>query len=491
MIRMAFKNGTPVLLLVMMMFSLLLTVPAHAVINGETGALGAPVFNFAAKDGHIRTGDGDSVYMWGYAKCGFVNCSTATMQYPGPTLIVTEGDTVTVNLTNRLPLPVSLVFPGHSVTATTLDTATLALVPDTVGLLTKEVPPDKEATTVSYTFTAGVPGTYTYYSGTQSDLEVEMGLVGALIVRPATFNPATPGSATGGRIAYNDPPVTLPAPGGTAPISSYDREYLFLLTEVDADLHKKVEQGGAYLADTTNRHTVSFFINGRTFPDTMAMDNAHYLPNQPYNCMPEMHPGERVLMRMIGAGRDLHPYHTHGQNHLVVARDGRLLNDPLTAAGTPNLAVSDFTTTVVPGETVDAVWGPWTGARLGWDVYGPTPHTCTNPTGFDPVTFEYCPDHNKPFPVQLPAQSDLTFGPMYGGTPFLGVPGSLPPVNVQQNPLAGLSYMWHSHAERELTTNNIFIGGMATMSLVLPCACNGTTIPCTQTNCPFIDEFKP
>jgi hypothetical protein len=48
------------------------------------------------------------------------------------------------------------------------------------------------------------------------------------------------------------------------------------------------------------------------------------------------------------------------------------------------------------------------------------------------------------------------------------VPGELPPSHVQQNPQAGLSYMWHSHNERELTTNNIFIGGMATFSLVLP-----------------------
>jgi hypothetical protein len=28
--------------------------------------------------------------------------------------------------------------------------------------------------------------------------------------------------------------------------------------------------------------------------------------------------------------------------------------------------------------------------------------------------------------------------------------------------------MWHSHNERELTTNNIFPGGMATFALVLP-----------------------
>jgi hypothetical protein len=39
---------------------------------------------------------------------------------------------------------------------------------------------------------------------------------------------------------------------------------------------------------------------------------------------------------------------------------------------------------------------------------------------------------------------------------------------VPQNPMGGLSFMWHSHNERELTSNNIFIGGMATMALVVP-----------------------
>jgi hypothetical protein len=176
-----------------------------------------------------------------------------------------------------------------------------------------------------------------------------------------------------------------------------------------------------------------------------------------------------VLIRLIGGGRDLHPFHTHGVNHLVIARDGRLLKTG--ASPIINLPVSDYTTTSVPGETVDAIYGPWTGMKLGWDIYGDPAvngHTCTNPTGFDPVTFEWCPDHGKPIPVQLPAQSLLQFGPMWGGTPYLGIPGDLPPGHVQLNPQAGLSFMWHSHAERELTTNNIFIGGMATMALILP-----------------------
>lgn len=484
--RTAFKNGIPVLLMVMML-CLLLPVSSHAVINGLTGALGTPVFNFTAKDGHIRSGDGDSIYMWGYAPT-----NTGVMQYPGPTLIVTVGDVVTINLTNQLPLPVSMVFPGHSVTAVQVTGTAIA------GLLTTEVPPDKGATTVSYTFTASQPGTYTYYSGTRPDLEVEMGLVGTLIVRPTGFNPAT----VPGRIAYNDPiiPTTPPAAVATAQLSSYDREYLFFLSDIDVNIHKQVELGQYYLVDTTNRHATSWFENGRNFPDTMADENAAYLPSQPYSAMPQMHPGERVLIRLVGAGRDLHPFHTHGQNHLIIARDGRLLNNALSNTGIPDLAVSDFTTTSIPGETVDEIWGPWTGAKLGWDAYGPAAgipllgipaHTCTpGPGGFD-ITgqaghnmFEYCPDHNKPFPVSLPDQTSLTFGQMYGGTPFLAVFGALPPVNVRQNQQGAMTFMWHSHAEREITTNNIFIGGMATMAFVLPyTTASGVPI--------IIDQFKP
>jgi hypothetical protein len=127
---------------------------------------------------------------------------------------------------------------------------------------------------------------------------------------------------------------------------------------------------------------------------------------------------------------------------------------------------------------VDAIWGPWTGARLGWDIYGTAainPHTCAaDATGFDPGSHEWCADHYKPIPVELPSDSNVQYGPFYGGTPYLSVPGSMPPLNpdgtvhVNKNPLAGVSFMWHSHSERELTTNDIFIGGMATMAVILP-----------------------
>ena len=41
---------------------------------------------------------------------------------------------------------------------------------------------------MTYTFVASTPGTHAYYSGTQGDLQVEMGLYGAIIVLPSSSN---------------------------------------------------------------------------------------------------------------------------------------------------------------------------------------------------------------------------------------------------------------------------------------------------------------
>ena len=188
-----------------------------------------------------------------------------------------------------------------------------------------------------------------------------------------------------------------------------------LLTEMDLNIHNAVANGVGHRHDRRRHHVffpVYWFINGRAAPDTMLADGVPWLPHQPYGAMAMMHPGEKVLLRLIGGGRDLHPFHHHGNNSTIIARDGRLLASAPGAGA--DLAVSDFTITVAPGSTVDAIF-TWTGEKLGWDIYGTGAeheHSCNgisvnaaNPAsaGFDPVTHEYCADHGKPFPVILPA----------------------------------------------------------------------------------------
>src|SRR5437660_9164993 len=171
-------SKTRLLPAVMVAMALLLPAAAHAAGSWITG----PTLNLTAQPAYISQPDGAMVYSWGYgcngAPSGYAAISSGTfcnsMQVPGPTLIVTEGQAVTVTLTNGLPTSAgntSILFPGFNVTTSG----------GVVGLLTQEAAPGG---TVTYTFTAGTPGTRAYYSGTQGDLQVEMGLYGAIIVLP-------------------------------------------------------------------------------------------------------------------------------------------------------------------------------------------------------------------------------------------------------------------------------------------------------------------
>jgi manganese oxidase len=436
---------------------------AHALIAGWEGELNGTerTFNLTARADFISTSDGNSHYAWGYS-----HGTDFVMQYPGPTLLVNQGDTVKIILNNTLPVPVSIVFPGQQgVTA----------VGGNPGLLTREVAavPFGQTTVVGgpvYTFIASEAGTYQYHSGTNADLQVEMGLVGAIIVRPTGFAYGT-GTNHPARQAYRN--------AGT----SFDRETLFLLTEMDPAIHwavyGMVSAGLPVVVDTTTIKPSMWFINGRNGPDTKLDDYVYWLPTQPYNALPRMHPGERLLMRMVNAGRDMHPFHHHGNHATPIARDGRVLSsNPSLLTQAPDLASPDFTVRSVPGQTMDLIY-EWTGKGIGWDIYGTValnPHTCNPVTlplnspdlGFDPVTKEWCADHNKPIPVIIPGQLDISYGEHYGASPYLGMTGSLPQGHPGLNTTGGYYHMFHSHNEKEVTTDDIFPGGMMTMLIIEP-----------------------
>src|SRR5881227_3415429 len=99
---------TQLVLAVTVVVALLVTPSANAAAPGITG----PSFNLTAQSAFISQPDGQAVYSWGYgcsaAPTGYAPAAIKstfcnTMQVPGPTLIVKEGDSVTVNLTNNLP----------------------------------------------------------------------------------------------------------------------------------------------------------------------------------------------------------------------------------------------------------------------------------------------------------------------------------------------------------------------------------------------------
>jgi FtsP/CotA-like multicopper oxidase with cupredoxin domain len=354
-----------------------------------------------------------------------------------------------------------------------------------------------------------------------------MGLYGAIIVLPASglvsgscpvHNTAAGLDTSGAALALGgEKDFRLSSTGAAYHLaqSCYDREYLFQFSEIDPNIHvqaqAQVKAAGACAAGaagcslnvpTEPYHPTFFMINGRSMPDDMDPNYAAQYPHQPYNGNPHMHPGELVLLRIIGQGRWQHPFHEHGNHVRILARDGNLIlsqSDPTQLAG-PLL----FTTTTTPGLAMDGIFY-WTGKGLNWDAYAHHPGssdplaklTCTpDPNGYNTGVltavnyYEWCQDHNKPLqaapfgdvpgggPATLPAPSLFTNGPWYGGTPYLGPnatiravgpTGTTPPSGTIANPPAseaGFAFMWHSHNEREITTNNEFPGGRLMMMLV-------------------------
>lgn len=443
---------------------------ARAQVEGVVDGIPGSTFALTAKADRISTPEGGSFLFWGFAAGG------GRAQYPGPTLIVNQGDPVSITVTNALPATdgqrVALAFPGQAgVTASCGAGSTCVQGP---------IAMEAASGSVTYTFTASRPGTFLYNSASRPDLQIEMGLFGAIIVRPAGFDQGTAASHANRR-AY-----------GSAE-TQYDQEYLFLLSEIDSIIHDMVDLHGVAALDESgmlaNPSPNYWFINGRNAPDTMAAPGRSRLPTQPYNSLPRTHPGDRLLMRVVGGGRDMHPFHHHGNHARVVAVDGFVKQ----SAGPPtpdtlDLSHEVFTVQSLPGQTVDAIF-TWTGAGLGWDAYGNNPippsedlsfagspaqttppwgHSCVpGPNGLDPTTREFCADHMKPIPVTTPEQFSLTFGGFWAGA-YLGTMAQLPPGEGGLNPNAGYTYMWHSHTELELTNFDVFPGGMMTMLIVEP-----------------------
>jgi FtsP/CotA-like multicopper oxidase with cupredoxin domain len=551
------KNATfkTLFLALMVAITLSLTPASFAAAPGITG----PSFSLTAQQAYLNQPDGEAVYSWGYgcngAPAGFAptmpNQNCPSMQVPGPTMIVTEGATVTVTLTNQLPAAAgntSILFPGFNVT-TTCPGSTTTGAPQQ-GLLTCEAVPGG---TVTYSFpTTGQPGTHAYYSGTQGDLQIEMGLYGAVIVLPASvpancnsgyhaLNVTAQGSSSLAHPNVTETDFRLAHAAYDHPGSCYDREYLFQWAEMDSRIHRQAAAQVAALAgctagaigcslsvQTEPYHPAYFLINGRSMPDLMDPNFAGEYPHQPYNGNPHMHMGELTLVRTIGQGRWQHPFHEHANHVRILARDGNLVlsgsaaNITYTSGLTGDTGATGrglagslmFNTDTTPGEAFDGIFY-FTGRGLNWDPYGHHPVSSTgdplailsctpDANGYNSgaptaVNFmEWCQDHDKPVqvnpfgdvgaggPATLPDPNVFTNGPWYSGSPYFGPDANLRatmpacagtanancttlnPANLQLNPAneRGWAFMWHSHNEREITTNNVFPGGMLMMMLV-------------------------
>jgi hypothetical protein len=274
-------------------------------------------FNLVANDGYISTPDGNAVYNWGFADAD----KSGHFQLPGPVLCAYEGDNIVVTLSNQLPIATSIQFPGQTgVLANSVADGPQVSAGQLISLATEAAP----AGSVTYSFTAAHEGTYLYESGSDPQLQVQMGLFGALVVRPANITitaqdildiPWEDGGVAG---ATNATAGMTPAAAAAAvshaacayaslvddtkcdPLAIYDadpeRENILMLHEIDPGLHTFMEQhltdlGKLNWKSYPNGYIARYFlINGRSMPDTIAPNNAPWMPGQPYGAMAHVEP---------------------------------------------------------------------------------------------------------------------------------------------------------------------------------------------------------
>jgi hypothetical protein len=383
-------------------------------------------FDLVASSGDIPTPDGNDVLMWSYAVDPASDSADnwPDFQYPGPVLCANQGETVVVHLRNALHEASSIVFPGQD--------AGIDTTGGSAGLLTREA--DADGGTVTYSFTVGHPGTYLYESGSDPSKQIEMGLYGALVVRPST----------GANFAYD------------SASTQFDprREYLLVLGEIDPALHHAVETGATY--DFTKLHDRYYTVNGRNFPDTIQDNGSGLLPNQPYGALVRIQPNsasndQPALIRMIDAGIDNHPFHPHGNHTRLIAQDGRRLLSP---GGAP-ASTEHFGETIGAGQTEDFT--------LRWDPKATDSAGHAFNDAWDPGA--------NPLPVGPPNYLNVTFKDAhtwYSGSPYLGFKGTLPTGTASQNICGEWYFPWHSHALNEFTNFDEGFGGMATLLRVDP-----------------------
>ncbi len=268
------------------------------------GQATAAEYWLCAKAGTVTMPGGQSVPIWGYVQdsAGFAGNCAATAALPGPALVVPPGDTtLTIHLRNDLTLePTSIVIPGQS-------GATMVPVKFADGQGRQRVRSfTHEAAagggTADYVWNNVRPGTYLYHSGTHPQVQVQMGLYGAL----------TGNFAAAPNQAYDGVP--------------YDAEATLLFSEIDPAQHAAIANGTYGNAATP---TACQDTSGAPLPmtSTLCYKPKFFLVNgKPFQAgdapLASLSQGQSTLLRLINAGYRAYVPLLQGMHMKMVAEDG-------------------------------------------------------------------------------------------------------------------------------------------------------------------------
>ena len=268
------------------------------------GPVSAEVYNLCAEQTIKTMPDGNDVTMWGYvldtddvtAGCQGV------IEIPGPRLTVTNNGTttdgsLTINLTNNLAEPTSIVIPGLPNPASvgsgpTWNDGTTGARTSAAQRVRSFGAEAAAGGTESYTWTGVRPGSFIYHSGTHPQKQVYMGLYGAV----------TQDSAAGE--AY---PVI-----GASPAVTYDNEVVLFYSEIDPDMNNAIA-GGTH-ETSIFYHPRWYLVNGEPYVDGVTAD------------IDAGAAGTRTLVRLFSAAGETHVPVLQGMHMTIHAEDGLQYN---------------------------------------------------------------------------------------------------------------------------------------------------------------------
>jgi Bacterial Ig domain/Multicopper oxidase len=264
--------------------------------------------------------DGVSVTMWGYALDSSATGSDGVLSSPGPVITVPAGDNaLNITLINKLAVPTSLVIPGQTIAMTPVFSSA-------TGTTCTPSPTDRDCRVRSFTneaaagsnavynYTNVKPGTFLYQSGTSPQIQIQMGLYGAL------KHDASVGTGTI-KNAYAS--------------VAYGQDHVLVYSEIDKAVHDAVD-AGTFTGSTLNYDPKYFLVNGLGF-------NAQSPPTEI-----GIATSGGVLLRLLNAGlRTRVPTFSDG-HWSVVAEDGNAYRN----------AKEQYTAFLPAGKTADVWFSP-------------------------------------------------------------------------------------------------------------------------------------
>jgi len=321
---------------------------------GESKPDDVECMHLTSGDGYITMADGRVMYMFGFADATGVDPADVMVwgilrgAYPGPIIVVDEGDEFYLSLSNVGMLVRPDLFDPHTVHWHGFPQASSVFD----GLPESGLSINMGAT-LTYYYNVQDPGTYMYHCHVEATEHMQMGMLANLYVRPAQNKlPAgtplgtTHVHQTGDTYVYND------GDGSTY----YDVEFPIQMSSFDGAFHDASE-GVQPLPFALMRDDYAM-LNGRGYPDTVF---AGTLPPPAENGSKESQfedalitasPGQRVLLRISNISITRYfTLQSLGVPMTVVGRDARLLRGP----GGENLYYDTNSVTLGGGETNDVI----------------------------------------------------------------------------------------------------------------------------------------